>query len=323
MSKRFSGRELGLLMAPVLIFGALAGWSSTRPQPRATPAAPLKTGKVQLQFGIEAPTTFQAFEGANVVFAVRVKGLDTKKYWLDDNSRFLQIQTPRGIEVSNGNGSNWGRKLWAFGTHSSEDTLRFPLQTGGVPAGEMHFGISLVAHPNPPIGATTTPLKPLRLSGRWKVERSQIPNRKLTAMPRKPWVKVRSVTLTRVTPGNPKAMLPSSVEGEVIFDLTSGSMNDRTPFETRFDRQYLVRPNQEIYGIGYSSGSQVKDSPRSRFATWMVQSGSLSQKVKVSGRASADNRWPLGFQIEPFPFKTAKVGQKLGFKQFPVALPKP
>ena len=77
------------------------------------------------------------------------------------------------------------------------------------------------------------------------------------------------------------------------------------------------------YGLG-SGLDPKRDTVRRRVQQWTINlvPGANTLKSRLSGRASAANRWPLGFEIEPFSFQSARVGQKLNFKQFPVALPK-
>jgi len=100
-------------------------------------------------------------------------------------------------------------------------------------------------------------------------------------------------------------------------------MDENTSFVAKFDKRQLPRDEPTTYGLNWSSDSRFKVAPRTKVRSWTVFSDSLATKFYISGRVSADNRWPLGFQIEPFDFKTAKVGQKLKFKQFPVPLPQP
>jgi hypothetical protein len=100
MAKRFSVLELGLLMAPVLLIGALGLWSSRRPAP------PAPNEKLRLDFRIETPTAIEAFRGANVAFVTEIKGHDAKKHSIQQHSPFLELQTLRGTEIS-----RWGTAL--------------------------------------------------------------------------------------------------------------------------------------------------------------------------------------------------------------------
>jgi hypothetical protein len=241
------------------------------------------------------------------------------------------VKTAHGVEVARHNTGNlvsWNRNLWTYSSSNSHST-RYLIRTGGIPAGEMHFGFFAIAQPSGTVAvspATSPPLKPRRLSGKWKVDRTQIKTLNLAAMPRKPWVKVRSVTITQVIPGNKRGGVPNKITGEVVFDLQSGAMNEKTPFQESFSEHDVASTNRVSYGMGWSSSSSVgmgtPETPRTRVRYWEVSQDSPTVTLNVSGRVSADNRWPLGFEIEPFSFKSAKVGQKLRFKQGPVALPK-
>lgn len=312
-------------MAPVLLVGAAGFLASKRP-------APFKDdGKVFLSFQIQKPTTLEAFQGYDTAFVIRAKNRLGHAQQMDKVGPTLQLQTPYGLAVSHldrGFSGFW-MKVWGASS-SGADNHRILLKLRNVPPGKLRFDYHAVALPSPSAPATAPlPVKPsVPVSGSWKIDHTQTKAPNLAVLPRKPFVQVRSVTVTQVSLGTPKAGVPYSVEAEMIFDLQSGAMNQKTPFDFDVSEHHFVPTNQGFYGMSWSSGPSPvspvsKETPRTRIRTWRVLNDFPHSKMNVSGRVSADNRWPLGFEIEPFDFKSVKVGQKLRFKQFPVALPKP
>ncbi|PQV64876.1 hypothetical protein B1R32_103143 [Abditibacterium utsteinense] len=321
MRQRFHPRETALLLAPVLLIGVLGFWMSKRPIPK------IDDGKLHPQFRLDKPSALEAFRGANTALVISFKGASAKDFDCQQLSPYLQVKTSRGVEVARYSMRGivpWDENLWNYSSSNNTST-RFLLQTRAVPAGEMHFGFFGVAQPNASFTASPTasaPLKPVRLSGKWKVDRTQFKPTNIASWPRKPFVKVREVVITEKTTGNPRGGVPNRITGEIIFDLQSATMEEKTSFEASFSEHHFTPPTQITYGMSYGSG-QTKETPRTRAQSWMVNSKSPKTRLNVSGRVSADNRWPLGFTIEPFNFQNVKVGQKLKFKQFPVPLPKP
>ncbi|MBW3636185.1 MAG: hypothetical protein KY445_06920, partial [Armatimonadetes bacterium] len=142
----------------------------------------------------------------------------------------------------------------------------------------------------------------------------------LAAMPRNPLVSLREVVITEKVAGNARGGVPDEIKAEAVFDLNGVGTNQKSPFEFSISNQTRAATGP-TYGMTWGHRS-AKDTPRRRVRSWTVSTSPAdTAKARVSGRASADNRWPLGFEIEPFSFKTVRVGQKLKFKQFPVALP--
>ncbi len=302
-------------MAPVLAIGALGLWVSNRP-------TPLDEAKPRLRFHLEKPTTLEALQGVETAFRVEPINGAGKPMMLQQGEPYLEVKTARGIEVSRYSGERTPRLSVAWMTN--ENNLRFGVGLKRVSAATMFFGFDGIARP--PIalpGATPTPPEMLRVNGKWKVDRAQIQPINLAALPRKPLVSLREVVVTERKAANRRAGTPGQITGKAVFDLHGAAMNQKTSFAVSFSNG--TGPNNATlsYGMGWGGG-QTQDTLRRRVREWKLYgSPGIHTQARISGRSSADNRWPLGFQIEPFDFKTAKVGQKLKFKQFPVALPKP
>lgn len=131
-------------------------------------------------------------------------------------------------------------------------------------------------------------------------------------MPRAPLVSLVEVRIASV-------IAPSGLIGEAVFQFEGAAMTDETPLDSSFKSS-----SHSLSWGTRSQWSKPKPGSRQRITEWTIYPPKKGKALaRISGRVSADNRWPLGFQIEPFDFQTAKVGQKLKFKQFPVALPKP
>lgn len=314
-------RETALLTAPVVVMGALGWWASRRP------VLPLDDGKLHPQFRLEAPSALEAFRGANAAFVIEIPGAAAKNISFHNNP-YLQLKTPHGVETAwqyRGSNLSWRFKLWNYSAHHN-DTSRFLLRTSEVPDGEMHFGFFGIGQSYGAVAASpamSAPPKPVRLSGKWKVDRAQLKPLNLVTWPRQPLVRLREARVTEVyLSPNIKLNGPNSVTAECIFVLQGATTDAKTSFEASFSEHHFVPRNRSTYGASWGLGQIVKETPRIRVRQWSVNDDSTATQLNVSGRVSADGRWPLGFQIAPFNFKTVKVGQKLKFKQFPVPLPK-
>ncbi len=137
-------------------------------------------------------------------------------------------------------------------------------------------------------------------------------------MTRLPLVHLRSVKIVQINPGN--------IRGETVFDLTGPTMDAQTPFDYDFSER------RSGMGSGYGSSDLTPQTAMRCVREWTVYKPSNSsfvngklvptkQIVRVTGRVSADNRWPLAFQIEPFDFAKVKIGQTLKFKSWPALVP--
>jgi hypothetical protein len=205
--------------------------------------------------------------------------------------------------VGHGTELDWDNDLWDF-TSTPNNLTRALVKTRAIPEGTLHFGTYIVAKSSKPGGAAIA--KPLRFSGKWSVDRSQITPTNLKVWPRKPLISLREVTITEKTAGG-------GVTGECVFQLDGVGMDTGTSFEISFSSGCS-------WGMGLHP--RTAETPRTRVRQWSVSQPTTGGSYFVSGRVSADNRWPLGFEIEPFNFKSARVGQKLKFNQGPVSLPK-
>lgn len=285
---------------------------------RPTPfTSPVDDGKVFFKFHVDKPTTLEAFRGFDGAFVAEIKNRKGFHYdAIHPSAPYLELKTARGIEASrlrNGTSGFW-TDMWG----SSTDNSRFPFKMRHLPPGTLHFGFDALAQ-LPMSGAPTLP--PVRLSGKWKIDRTKIKTPDLTVMPRKPFLQIRSAKILFVAIANPRIGGQSLAIGEVVFDLQSGAMDEKTSFDYNISEHHFVPSNRLRHGLSSSSGMDAKGTARTRVLNWTVFEDSLTAKLNISGRASVDDRWPLGFQIEPFNFKTAKAGQKLKFKTYPVPLP--
>lgn len=95
------------------------------------------------------------------------------------------------------------------------------------------------------------------------------------------------------------------------------TLSSQTPLEIRF--------SSSNGGSGLATNPGWSKTPKKRATAsrsgQFIGTRRVPTKNWVTGRASAANRWPIGFEFEMLNFKTAKVGQK--FKSFPVPLSNP
>jgi hypothetical protein len=310
--KRFHAREMALLLGPVALIGVVGFWMSGRP---------VDDGRLRLSFSIEKPTTLQAFRGIDANLALKVKNSDGKELTIKKGSPYVEVHTPRGVEVSRLEGRSqrdWESDFWMGSINSS----RFPIKMKSVPEGTLFFGFDGISQP--PLVAGATPTQVSRVSGKWKINRAQIAPTNLAGLPRKPFVSLREVVITQVTltKGTP-ATSSSEVSGEAIFDLQSGTMDKETSFECNVRGNSAGR-GPRGFAMGWGLGtptSPTQGTARTRTIEWTVFGSWIDTNVNVTGFVSAGNRWPLAFEIGPFDFNKVKVGQKLKFKSWPAPVP--
>lgn len=319
MAKRFSIRKFGLLIAPVVLVVALVLWVSKPPE---HPEISIDDEKISVTFQIDKPTGLEASAGYAGAFVLDIempyRQLDFTDIEMGDLrldftrcTLYLELQPPKTLQTSKSKSAN--QILWKNSTEGSLN-LRSPFKNRRYPPGTLYLGSNGLFTPWDTRGAKPTFL----VSRKWKIDRARLKAPNLAAMPRQPKVTVRSVTITKVFlfKNKFKGVPRGSVTGEVIFDLQGAAMNEATPFVYEFREHHFVPKNRVSYEM--ESGSKnILGTANTRVEAWTIFEDSLNVKMNVSGRASAGNRWPLAFEIEPFDFKSVKVGQKLKFKQFP------
>ncbi|MBW3636184.1 MAG: hypothetical protein KY445_06915, partial [Armatimonadetes bacterium] len=181
MAKRFSARETALLMAPVVFVGALGWWLSKPPQPVRD------NGPLRLSFRVEPPTTLEAFQGMDGAFVVEAQDRKGKSYLMNQAAPTLELKTARGIEVSRFSKGTTG--FWTQVWNSNSNNSRFTFNLGPLPPGTLHFGFDGMAT----LPSNSAPPPPVRVHGKWKVDRAKIQPPNLAAMPRNPLVSLREV----------------------------------------------------------------------------------------------------------------------------------
>ena len=313
--KRLPARELALVCAPLLILLGL-GFLFSRRQSSAPETTPL-----HLVFQLDKPTTLQAFQGADAVLKVKLQGTNANKFDFDA-APLLEVKTAHGVQTSRVNGySGLWTKVWK-GSLGGESQVRWPINSQAIPTGTLRLSVDAKATP---ISSATVPsgaLTPLHLKGQWRINRAKIIPPSFVTLAPTPQVVLRSVKVTQVAPGAGTV----DVEGECTFDLTGKNDNAQTPVEISFSGGGYSTGRGGISGIGWSSSSPSPQQPARRAPTWNVSSmPARSAKAKtvgrITGRISANNRWPLAFQIEPFDIARVKVGQQLKFKSWPASVP--
>ena len=310
MVNRFSAREFALLCLPVAAIAGAGLWVSTRPAP-----PPL-----HLDFRVEKPTTLETFEGADAALVTQIRGDGAAEVKMDSakTQSFVEVRTAQNTQRASSQSwktpSVWD-KVWTSQNHT-QDGLRVPFYALAMPDGETFYVLKTQAKvKNPKPGApAATPLPPL--VGRWKIDRAQFAPFDFKKMPRSPQVRVRAVKIILASPG--------WIEGETSFDLSGVGMNARTPVDVDLSGGVAIKNTK--YGISYDTDATVdpKNQLR-RIVKWSLH-GPTPTPPKVfgdlHGRISADERWPLAFQVEPIDISKVKAGQNLKWKQWPTPIPK-
>lgn len=302
--KRFSLREFALLCVPVLVV-AVAGWFFSKWQ-----TAP-NGGPLRLVFRVDKPTVLEAFEGNDAVLAVELQGRNVgyglKEWRIWQAYPYLEVsgqgRTQRSYYADKSS-ERWGH-LW----RGSVNGTRFPVVVSSLPAGDLRFGADAKLWESS-LGATGT--MP-HIKAEWSVNRAQFTPYPFGKMARTPQIRLVSVKVLEVN--------TSQVRGEAVFNLLSAMKNP-----SAFD--FNVREKRTSTGSGSGGADLTPETPTRRTREWIIylplfpKSGLSPTTANVSGRVSADNRWPLAFQIEPFDTAKVKAGQTLRFKSWPAPVPK-
>ena len=300
--KRFFLREFALLSLPVALVAGAGWWASRRPvlQPKPTYVGPT------LQFRAETPTALRAFDGVQEVLTTSIakdsQGAQFSAFGAPKLG--VVIKTPQGTKIwdSQGTGNFNSAGFSTFiDNNQSFSVLMKPMSPGALTASFRGRTVNTALAP-----ATKT----VFLKGEWKVDTAKFKPFDF-AIARAPLVTLTKATLC--------AASPTQLTAKVIFTLQGVTMNEKTTLDNQF---------HEAHGLsnGYSTNGNVA-APKTRvvecnlYQPALKVAGSAPIFIQLSGRVSADNRWPLAFAIEPFDFGKAKIGQKLKFKQWPAPLP--
>lgn len=305
--KRFSPREFALLCSPLLIVGVVGWLLSKRKVTSPTPVKPL-----HLAFRVEKPTMLEAFGGADAALVVELQGHDADKLGFYRSDPWLEVQGAHGVlrsYESRGYSGVW-TKVWKGNWNNS----RFPVNAGIIPPGRLRFGFDAqMGLSNGTMPSATMP----HLSGNWAINRALIHPVEFQKMARAPLIVLRRVKVTSAVGGQ--------IVVECVFDLLAAGANAQTP--TEFDFSGETRVGAITYSTSWStsmSGTATRETPTRRVREVSLYIPPTKGKTlisRISGRVSANNRWPLAFQVEPFDLLKVKVGQTLKFKSWPVPIP--
>ena len=304
---RFSAREFALLCLPVAAIAGAGLWVATRPAP-----IPL-----HLDFRVEKPTTLEAFGGADAVWVTKIEGDDANNPEIEfaKMERTVELKTRGGTQIVPTNQwsnlSPW-RNVWK----GSQSFNRLPLAQMSIPAGELSFKYQTQpVHKNfKKSHASATPLPPL--VGSWKIDRSRFAPFNFNALARTPQIKIRAIKVIAGGPG--------LVQSEIQFDLLGAGMDAQTPID--FNLLGTLNFKGTTYLPSYETNATVDPkNPLRRTVKWTLN-GPASPPPKtmgdVHGRVSANERWPLTFQLDPIDISKVKAGRNLKFRQWPAPIPK-
>jgi len=281
--------ELALLSLPVVLIGGV-GYFYSRAKPTQA-QEPLR-----LTFHIEKPTTLEAFAGSNVALVVGMAGKNAEKLRLQHVNHVLKANTKRGIMRFDDGGDS----RLISNTKSNGKNWRLTINEDVIPLGDLSINCNATIAPASGMAPKVLPYK----EGRWKIDRTKITSFPFKQMPRKPLVTLKSVTVTQTA---------GYFSAKSVFSLDGVAMTEKTSFDANL--------RSRRYGMGYETNFNPQKTARLREIEWSIFT-SIGGMTYVSGRVSADERWPLAFEIEPFNTAKVKVGQKLRFKAFPASLPK-
>ena len=107
-----------------------------------------------------------------------------------------------------------------------------------------------------------------------------------------------------------------SVMFEIEFTYDKQGENHNTPFEAQAKEKH-----------GRLKWSGVSDFVPLAPQNWKAVVFEIERPApdappfEITGRVSANNRWPLAFKLGPFKFDDVKVGRSLPFQSWPAPLP--
>ena len=295
--KRFSAREFALLCVPVVAVAGVGFWASRRPVPQ-----PYIPPKFSLSY--EPPSALKAFEGAQTVIVAKLgDDSDGNSYILDGALRpkyWLDATTPQGTKTLRDDGSG-SLKLKGV-SMSVANNQWFYFYLTAIPDGDLTFGISGKAISS----SFPSKAKPHQIKQELRVDKTRLKNFDFS-LPRAPLVKIKSATISQIT-------RPSGATVQLILVVQGGKKMEEVRVQTDFKESH-----------GYVNSSSMQKSPNAPrnfvIEADVFDANGIIEKVELSGRISADNQWPLAFEIEPFDYAKVKVGQQLKFKSWPAPLP--
>jgi hypothetical protein len=264
MAQRSLLRELALLTVPVVLVGFLGVWLSKRPSP------PLKE---PFTFRIDKPTILEAFSGAEGAFVVKAEDSRETELLLNTSGPVLELMTSDGTTISSQDrGEILADQRVLRGILNNS---RFTFNLRSVPEGALYFpfrgtGTSYQS------SANATPLAPIPLNGRWKVDRTKVQPFNFATLAREPLICVKAIKI------KDRRRSSNNVTGEIIFSLDGPGMDSKT---TPLDVSFSCRHYGMSWGIGNSG---TPETARTRVYEWTAQKPSTGDLVYVSGRISAD-----------------------------------
>ena len=298
--KRFSAREFALLCLPVAVVAGAGFWAARRPTPKPSYVGP------QLQFRAETPKALQAFDGVQQALTISI-GKDSKGEQFSafgQPKSWLHIKTPQNTETWYSSGT--GTLPVSGVSMASENNQKYSILIKQVPQGALTAGFSGQIVND----ALRPAVKPIFVKGQWNVSKSKFKPFDFK-LPRAPLVKLTSATISTVS--------PTQLAVRFTFALQGMEMNEKTTLDNQFGEKHGL-------SFGYSMNGNV-NAPKTRVCECYIRNpspigaGSAPTTIELTGRASANNRWPLAFAVEPFDYAKAKVGQQLKFKSWPAPLP--
>ncbi len=291
--KRFSAREFALLCLPVAVVAGAGFWAARRGVPLS-----VDLGKPKLQFHVEKTTALQAFNCPNGCVAAVT--MELSKNWRGTPYEFTQrkfwieTQTPQGKIRWPGYGT-WPKDIGPGFTGNSQETMFL----SKMPSSKITFGLEGMIVPTPNTNAT----QPVQVSGQWELDPSEVKAFNFN-IPRDPLLQLQTVTFE----GKP---LGDASIG-FAYSVASGKVKE-------YEMAYRFQPIHSVWDIGsYTIKQEGKFYIRASNPTY---ANAKATDIHLNGSLSLNNGWPLSFEIEPFDYKSAKVGQQLKFKSWPAPLP--
>ncbi len=313
--KRFSAREFALLCVPVAAVAGAGCFASKPISPKAEPPP-------KLSFSMRQPSTLEAFDGVKTVLVAQVaRDSDGRLYeFLDGKSYepgatdplvyplvWLKIGDKNTSKIWRSDGSGSINKA-AFKSSVLWDA-RVELPMKNVPPKPIFFGIQskLTSFEH------LLPHNTFDIKRQWPVDPSGVKPFDFS-LDKAPLTHMKEMSIPDWGRSDKGGV--ESVMFYVEFTYDKPGENHNTPFEAQAKEKY-----------GRLKWSGVDDPRPPAPQNWnavimkIERPASDAPPFEITGRVSANNRWPLAFKLGPFKFDDVKVGHPLPFQSWPAPLP--
>ena len=301
--KRFSAREFALLCVPVAVVAG-AGCRASKPIPPKTEPPPT------LSFSVRQPSTLEAFDGVKTILVARTgRDSDGRLYEFDaiDPLVWLKIGDKNSSQLWRSDGASSMDKAAFEASVFGDVSVELPLKN--VPPKPMILGIEA----NVTSYEHLLPHNSFDIKQQWQVDPSGVKPFDFS-LDKAPLTHMKEMGIPDWGRSNEGGV--ESVILEINFTYDKPGENQDTPFEARMEEKH-----GRLKWSGVSGFVPLAPQNWKAIEIDIERPPSDDPPFEITGRVSANNRWPLAFKLGPFKFEDVKVGHSLPFQSWPAPLP--